>query len=210
MPSTSKKQAKTMTAACKSPKFRSKIGIPKSVACDFHKADRGKYHEEINTTDERDRNGVNEMSDKQLDEKLRFGKAKEEITTGSAPDIGRLMKMAGIQKQLDDDRENGKLDIRGILTGVAKGDIDISEADARLQELAGMTRKVSKESSDEAEQDKSSLIREFEQQLKEKETEVDEADDEEVDEDKKEELDEDSLGDKMKGMSDAALQKTCC
>ena len=54
------------------------------------------------------------MSDKQLDEKLRFGKAKEEISTDGSPDIGRLMKMAGMQKKLDDDRENGKLDIRGV------------------------------------------------------------------------------------------------
>lgn len=181
MPSKSKKQAKMMTAVCKSPKFRQKVGISKKVGCDFHKADKGKYHEEINTYG-RDRNGVNEMSDKQLDEKLRFGKAKEEITTGGAPDISRLMKMAGIQKQLDDDRENGKLDIRGILTGVASGDIDISEADARLQELAGISRKVSKESS-EAEQDKPSLIQEIEQQLKERETHVDEEDREEIDED---------------------------
>ena len=45
MPSKSKKQAKTMTAACKSPKFRKKVGIAKKVACDFHKKDKGKYHE---------------------------------------------------------------------------------------------------------------------------------------------------------------------
>lgn len=190
MPSKSKKQAKMMTAVCKSPSFRQKVGIPKKVGCDFHKADKGKYHEEINT-DGRDRNGVNEMRDKQLDEKLRFGKAKEEITKGGAPDISRLMKMAGIQKQLDDDRENGRLDIRGILTGVASGDIDISEADARLQELAGISKKVSKESS-ETEQDKPSLIQEIEQQLKERETQLVEDDDEEVDEDKKEDLDEDT------------------
>ncbi|KKN48489.1 hypothetical protein LCGC14_0652420 [marine sediment metagenome] len=189
MPSKSKKQARMMTAVCKSPSFRQKVGISKKVGCDFHKADKGKYHEEINT-DERDRNGVNEMSDKQLDEKLRFGKAKEEISTGAAPDIGRLMKMAGIQKQLDDDRENGKLDIRGILTGVAKGDIDISEADARLQELAGITTKIA-EISSKIQQDRLSLIQEIEQQLKEKETH----------------LVEDALGDKMKGMSDTQLQK---
>ncbi len=47
MPSTSKQQAKTMTAACKNAEFRKKVDIPKKVACDFHNADRGKYHEDI-------------------------------------------------------------------------------------------------------------------------------------------------------------------
>lgn len=219
MPSKSKKQARMMTAVCKSPSFRQKVGISKKVGCDFHKADKGKYHEEINIDErmshqhalelvsiaktrnqsvpqsaldalnyyKKDRNGVNEMSDKQLDEKLRFGKAKEEISTDGAPDIGRLMKMAGIQKQLDDDRENGKLDIRGILTGVAKGDIDISEADARLQELAGMDQSGNVS---EVEQDKLSLIQEIEQQIKERDTHLVEDEDEEVDEAKDEEIDE--------------------
>lgn len=40
MPSKSSKQAKTMTAACKNPKFRKKVGIPKKVACEFHEADK--------------------------------------------------------------------------------------------------------------------------------------------------------------------------
>lgn len=43
--SVSKSQAKTMTAACKSKKFRKKIGIPKDVACEFHKKDKGTFHE---------------------------------------------------------------------------------------------------------------------------------------------------------------------
>lgn len=42
MPSKSKKQARTMTAACKSGKFRKKVGIPKKVACEFHRADKAK------------------------------------------------------------------------------------------------------------------------------------------------------------------------
>ena len=48
--SKSKAQAKTMTAACKSPKFRKKVKIPKDVACDFHKADKGKFHEDKEIT----------------------------------------------------------------------------------------------------------------------------------------------------------------
>ena len=52
MPSTSKKQARTMTAACKSPEFRKKVDIPKKVACKFHRADKGKYHEDETMNDE--------------------------------------------------------------------------------------------------------------------------------------------------------------
>jgi len=40
MPSKSKKQARTMAAACKNPKFAKKVGIPRSVACEFHEADK--------------------------------------------------------------------------------------------------------------------------------------------------------------------------
>ena len=47
MPSHSEKQAHFMTANCKSAKFRKKTGVPKSVACDFHDADKGTYHEEV-------------------------------------------------------------------------------------------------------------------------------------------------------------------
>jgi hypothetical protein len=42
MPSKSPKQAKTMRAACKSPAFAKKIGIPKKTACEFMKADMAK------------------------------------------------------------------------------------------------------------------------------------------------------------------------
>ena len=40
MPSKSKKQARTMTAACKNPEFADKVNIPKKVACEFHEADK--------------------------------------------------------------------------------------------------------------------------------------------------------------------------
>jgi len=39
MPSTSKKQARTMAAAAHNPSFAKKMGIPASVAKDFNKAD---------------------------------------------------------------------------------------------------------------------------------------------------------------------------
>lgn len=39
MPSTSKKQAKTMAAAAHDPGFAKKMGIPQSVAAEFNKAD---------------------------------------------------------------------------------------------------------------------------------------------------------------------------
>lgn len=44
MPSSSRKQARTMAAAAHNPKFAKKVGIPVSVAKDFNEADekRGK------------------------------------------------------------------------------------------------------------------------------------------------------------------------
>lgn len=41
MPSTSKKQARTMAAATHDPKFANKVGIPQNVARDYNKADKG-------------------------------------------------------------------------------------------------------------------------------------------------------------------------
>ena len=42
MPSTSKKQARTMAAAAHNPKFAKKVGIPQKVAKEFHAADKRK------------------------------------------------------------------------------------------------------------------------------------------------------------------------
>lgn len=42
MPSKTPKQARTMQAAARNPKFASKMGIPQKVARDFVKADTGK------------------------------------------------------------------------------------------------------------------------------------------------------------------------
>jgi hypothetical protein len=42
MPSTSKKQARTMAAACHDRAFGAKMGISKKVACEFNKADAKK------------------------------------------------------------------------------------------------------------------------------------------------------------------------
>jgi hypothetical protein len=41
MPSTSKKQARTMAAAAHNPKFAKKVGIPVKVAKQFNQADAG-------------------------------------------------------------------------------------------------------------------------------------------------------------------------
>ena len=41
MPSTSKKQARTMAAAAHDPGFAAKVGIPQKVARDFNQADKG-------------------------------------------------------------------------------------------------------------------------------------------------------------------------
>lgn len=40
MPSKTKKQARTMRAACKNEGFRKKVGIPKKVACEYTAADK--------------------------------------------------------------------------------------------------------------------------------------------------------------------------
>jgi hypothetical protein len=40
MPSHSEKQKKFMTVVCKSKKFAKKVGVPQSVGCDFHNADK--------------------------------------------------------------------------------------------------------------------------------------------------------------------------
>lgn len=39
MPSTTKKQARTMAAAAHDPKFAKKVGVPRAVAREFNKAD---------------------------------------------------------------------------------------------------------------------------------------------------------------------------
>ena len=44
MPIKSKKQARTMAAACNDPAFAKKKGIPQDVACEFHQADKAKAH----------------------------------------------------------------------------------------------------------------------------------------------------------------------
>lgn len=45
MPSKSEKQKRFMAAACKNKEFAKKAGIKKSVACEFHRADKGKRHQ---------------------------------------------------------------------------------------------------------------------------------------------------------------------
>lgn len=41
MPSSTPKQARTMAAAAHNPKFAKKMGIPRAVAKEFNKADKG-------------------------------------------------------------------------------------------------------------------------------------------------------------------------
>lgn len=133
MPSKSKKQAKTMSAACKNAKFRKKVGIPKDVACDFHKADKGKYHEELDM-DEMNRltklAGVKEAAkNEELSEKFDAPKAEHNEDETDARDIPRLMQMAGIKKRLEDDKEEeGEVaDMSGVYSGVARGEIKVGD-----------------------------------------------------------------------------------
>lgn len=46
MPSTSKKQARTMAAAAHNPEFAKKVGIPVNVAKEFNQADKGRKFKE--------------------------------------------------------------------------------------------------------------------------------------------------------------------
>ena len=41
MPSSTKKQARTMAAAAHDPEFAEKVGIPQKVATEFNQADKG-------------------------------------------------------------------------------------------------------------------------------------------------------------------------
>ena len=121
MPSTSKKQAKYMTANCKSDKFRRKTGMKKKVACDFHNADKGKYHEDET------------MSDDTLNEKVKLQHALKteegEDTEQHGNDVARMMKLAGIHKRLDANQEEGNVNFDGVFTGVANGSIPVGEGE---------------------------------------------------------------------------------
>lgn len=62
--SKSKKQASFMSAACKNKDFRNKVGISKSVACEFHDEDKGVFHE----SEKLDSEQINALQDKTLDD----------------------------------------------------------------------------------------------------------------------------------------------
>lgn len=47
MPSSTKKQAKTMAAAAHNPEFAAKMGIPQKVAKEFNKADTAKKPKKV-------------------------------------------------------------------------------------------------------------------------------------------------------------------
>jgi hypothetical protein len=115
-----------MTAACKSPKFRKKVGIPKDVACDFHNADKGKYHED---KDMDELNRLKELAGIQEDRALTT--EIEEDGGVSAHEIPKMMKTAGIQKKLENDEdESPQAKIRnatGLYRGVATGSIKMND-----------------------------------------------------------------------------------
>ncbi len=52
-----------MTANCKSEKFRRKTGMSKKVACSFHRADKGKYHEDEDLSRMKKLAGINQRID---------------------------------------------------------------------------------------------------------------------------------------------------
>lgn len=120
MPSKSKSQSRFMTANCKSADFRRKTGMDKNVACKFHNADKGKYHEEVTM-----------KNDETISEKVKLQHALKtedgDDTEFRAEDIGRMKKLAGITRRLDANKEDGVVDFDGVFTGVANGEISVSE-----------------------------------------------------------------------------------
>lgn len=99
---------------------------------------------------------------KKVDEKFEFSKEKEKGDEGS--DVRTLMKMAGIDKKMEDNKE-GDIDFDGMFTGVADGEIKVKENEDinMLQRLAGLTEKKLKRSifSRDQEHDRFSLFKEF-------------------------------------------------
>lgn len=71
-----------------------------------------------------------EMKNSKLQERKLVHAVEEngESEKPQAADVARMMKLAGINKKLEDDQEEGRVDFNGVFTGVAKGDIDVKES----------------------------------------------------------------------------------
>lgn len=70
-----------------------------------------------------------EMKNSKLEERKLVHAVEEngESEKPQAADVSRMMKLAGINKKLEDDQEEGRVDFDGVFTGVAKGDIEVTE-----------------------------------------------------------------------------------
>ena len=112
-----------MTAACKSAEFRKKVDIPKKVACDFHNADKGKYHKEDIDMDELNRikklAGISEKVELMADK-------NDEVKDAKAEDVTKAMQMAKLKRKMED-RDSDSMDFNGLFTGVAKGEIRLDD-----------------------------------------------------------------------------------
>ena len=136
MPSSSKKQSRTMTAACKSKKFRKKIGIPKDVACDFHKADKGKYHQEDIDMDELGR--VKKLAG--INEKVELSSDKDDDKKDiKAADVTKAMQMAKLKRKMENE-DSDNVNFHGLLTGVARGEIHLDDKGKIAENKFGIIR----------------------------------------------------------------------
>jgi len=96
---------------------------------------------------------------KKIDEKFEFSK---ERSNSDSDDVRTLMKMAGIDKKMENNKE-GEINFDGMFTGVADGEIKVDEDLEKLKSLAGLSEKNVKKSifSRDQELDRFSLFKEF-------------------------------------------------
>ncbi len=139
-----------------------------------------------------------EMDEKKLEERKLVHAIKNE--DGEKPDtrssdIQRMMKLAGLNKRLDADKEDGNVNFDGIFTGVARGEIDVHEEtefnflrtleETKDEEVdEGKKRDVDGDGDIDSNDWKAAKDKAIKKSMKEESEEVDEAEEtEEVDED---------------------------
>lgn len=107
MPSTSKKQARTMAAAAHNPVFAKKVGIPQKVAKEFNAADVGKKFA---------KGGAAKHSDEPMDKKMVKKAVKlhdEQLHGGKKTNLSALKKGGKVAKYA----RGGGIEVRGKTKG---------------------------------------------------------------------------------------------
>lgn len=131
-----------MTAACKSPEFRKKVDIPKKVACDFHSADKGKYHkEDIEMNEELSR--IKKLAGMEpVTEKVELNASEDNPQKDArASDVSQAMAMAKLKKTVED-RDADDVDFKGLFTGVARGEISLDDKGKIAESIFGIIKEL--------------------------------------------------------------------